>query len=230
MPGHIDMGGSEHSQSRSTYADYELQQIGYETSAIGSDENVRTFHSHEPVRDRGLENDEVAELVAGVFFAQCSLDDFESNATQKPGSAEHKGTWGANLNFPETGAGDWVTEETNPTNGQNIATVSGGSTRFEQDEPGVFENFLCTAISPHQDTANQQAGGGSAETVQWSMNYRNMFGRGPILDASDELTLGVAVVRNETSFTAEGTFTARLVWDVSTVEDERKEFALPETA
>lgn len=193
------------------YADHEVQTLNFQiTTADGSTQEGRL--KTDPVSQRGLDNDEIAELVG--FYRTLSLQP----------SGQQNGTQLGPLNV-EVGFGintDSVLE--NLTDLPSNATIvedpdaSSGVVRIgESDDPGIIDG---SAVHGLEDT---DLGAGSIERT---MNFKDMLGSGPYVDATDDLVFN-GEVQSQTgdNFILEYGFI--LYWEVQEMPEGRASFSRP---
>lgn len=212
--------------SSTSYGDYEHQLLEIDVQT-GTDEGQNVFNnvSFEPLDSRGgLESDEVAELVG--FYATVSLARDTVDETESGGLYEFRGVFGANLSDSDiTGS---------PPTGTNAADEQPSApnriVRRENDagdNDGAFTNVnevLEQGVFLQYDIVS----GTDGETVTYERNMRETYGRGPVLDATDDLGSVHALIRQDGTLTAaEGIIQIHLIWDIATVEGVRNRFSVP---
>lgn len=202
MP-HMDIGHSGDVE----YADHEVQYIGTNVSTTDGtsvDEEVNI----EPVSQRGIDSDELAELVA--MYRTASIQPASSAAAGENTEAET----GLGLNL--SGASE------SPNDASSQATIldtneSGASLRVgEIDDPGVLDQVVAQVFG----------GTGATSTTERFVNFREVFGSGPFVDKTDDLTIygelqpdGTNQVKMETNYL--------LYWNVEEMPDGRASFSRP---
>ena len=231
----MHMGGSDEG---STFTDFEYQHTSFSIGHFGQPNDANILYSNrvEPLESRGgLESDEVAELVALRGYHQAGLDDIGDPATENsaPGSTETRGVLGVNLAEQETiEDGTNLTESTKyeeVIRGNGTAGGDANGDTFNIDEPGVFWHFDYAFQPAFLDNANG-VGGGAASAATFgpeTINYRQLFGRGPVVDTTDEIVGLTRMINSRQEYNVEAVGRYTFVWDVSTVEGQRKQFSLP---
>lgn len=221
------------SSGAADYSDYAYQQVNFQTTVDqndinGQDCNIRVQHEVEPLAGRGgLAQNEVAELV--YFRLEARAADFSEDGDQDVGShVVVFGTFGANL-----GA---TAEELNPAD-RGSATVfernnmasNGGNTATKSDvDDRVFARFAHTSTPPFDDQTNGPGGGGQTEPGDIrEMHYRQVTGRGPVLDSTDDLTAVYDLEGEDLTVTFLGDISVYLIWDVAEVSDAGRAFSVP---
>jgi hypothetical protein len=203
------------------YSAFEYQHIQFVHNADTENQNVTNTLEVSPLADRGgLDNDEVAELVAMRIHVTAGPDDLGGilgNDTAE-GSYEYRWTFGSDIGR----------EDTLPPSRAFTADADPGNERSTSNtDPAVFEMFDATAIMPFSDTAQGLGGGGTAINERWTVHFRDMVGRGPVLDAADNLNLVYNLIKNNVTANLEGVTRMTLIWDTSTIEGDRRQFSVP---
>mgnify|MGYP007131710429 FL=1 len=175
------------------YSDFEHQHGEFRSNVDNPTNNSSSYISTQSVdviEDRGgLDNDEVAELVAVRAYTTLGIDDPGAvGGDFAPGKLEYRGVLGANRGArdkldSDTGTG----REESEANEGDIADFNPQVNTFTRS--GVFYHWDSQLHTPFEDGAAGAGGAGSfsgndAELV----NFRSLFGRGPILDQSDDVT------------------------------------------
>ena len=215
----------------SSYADFEFQHMDFQNSFRGQGDsaNVAVEHTLDVLDSRGgLENDEVAELVSLRGYVVAGFEEGGSLNTD-PGRANYRGAIGADLAPEEVPGEETVTADARLVDESDGGDFDAGNfVSRSSDDPGVFAHFEGN-ISPGFSNLTDGTGGGAGyDAVRpVSVNMRELYGRGPVLDAADNVNAFFRLVneRNSENVEISGRFTA--AWDVATVEGERKDFALP---
>jgi len=212
-----------------SYGELEFQQLSAFFSQDGgnADEEVEVFKNVEPVEPQGLDNDEIAELVyMDVEYAVVIRDDSTDNNQTELGNAIAEYSIEVNpgnrdgqiLNL--TANGDAFTD------GENLATGDGAL--FEDDEPGRLFFGLQAVTAGFSSGAEGRGGGTDAgESSRFQQHFRDTYGRGPAVDANDDLGVFMEIDNDNVTAGINIQMTAQLVWDVHTVEGQRGQFALP---
>jgi len=213
------------SSNSTSYGDYQHEQLEYNinnTSGVG--QNAFVEIKHDPLeRKGGLDNDEVAELVgyeANIIIAK----DPAPNGAVEDGLYEHRGVWGVNLQANDitsgppsgTDAADFDTNRIVSVDTDVGTDTSAPSYAAETIEQGVFLQY---------DIVSDAAG----ESIRTSKHMRDWYDRGPVIDATDELSfIGAAIKQDGTEADMEATLSLNLIWDIAVVEGVRNRFSLPE--
>jgi hypothetical protein len=222
----VHIGG----ENETTYSDFEFQRLDTEIGfdGVGNSETTTVRFEAEVIENQGgLESDEIAELVAIHRDVHVAGDDFGSATTENtlPGNTEYRGVFGADL-----GEDDLVNSPSAPNREGEVLDgpdVSSTSAITLTEEPGVFDFWDVVCHPGFADNANTLGGGASLQSEQRTINFREMYGRGPILDPADDLSIVGFVVNNRQEYNVEAVARVECVWDISTVEGQRKQFALP---
>jgi len=200
----------------STYSDYDQEILDVNGSATAG-ENTDVEVQFEPFRRRGgLDNDEVAELVhmrLGISYGP------DQTATGQIFEGETRGVFGGNLDIEDLPAGN---NDGNPNQYKTVDgdIFEGGTQTFKVadiDETGVFSSWDLFASE------------GGPVNMFHEIDFRDKFGRGPVFDASDDLSAVFRVISSDGT-DANGDFglRAQLYWDTATVDGVRNDFSIPE--
>jgi len=216
----VNMNGS----GDTDYSDFEYQQITATPRAEGQGNlNTDFLFEYGPIDSiGGLDNNEVAELVYLELHASMEYED-EEVQQEVSTSAEMRGFLGANIN-----SGNGLVSIEDRVN----ASVGTGSGSTSADDR-VFQIFQARSIPPNDGTAGGEpsASGGSQDSgLIYEKPWRQLTGRGPILDSSDNLVLsGSITVGDALSGLVGGNVRAHLIWDVAETSDAGRAFSVPDS-
>lgn len=208
------------------YSDFEYQQIyhRHQQDPTGDGANSQVKSDFEVLGGiGGLDNNEVAELV--WMEAQVSVQHFQEDADQDVGSETFfEGIVGANL--PATTAllpadGDQTGEIINTNN--TSASLNGS----DDSEDRVFAPFAVAKTPAFDDQTNGPGGGGGHSTLVVKRPFRNMVGRGPVLDSSDDLSLLTSLEQDDEIIVGRGKVSLHCIWDVAETSDAGRAFSVP---
>lgn len=222
------------------YSDFEYQTVLIENILNPEGEaNPRGLYSAviEPLDAiGGLDTNEVAELV--YYELQVDIEpEGEGGGDQTRSTAvEHRGVFGANL--PEGGTMDFNGDEPNLTTIDSADPVqirgsSTGSTEINgANEDGLFQQFAARGVYPFDDsgletTQTGVSGGNVNNPLVYERNYRSLTGRGPVLDANDDIVVNAVLVGSDLISNVIGTVRLHLVWDTAEVDDAGRAFSVP---
>lgn len=217
-----------------TYSDFEHQHVEFRANLDNPDNSASyaVTQSVRPLEDRGaLDNDEVAELVAIRVYPAIGIDDpgAVAGSDTAPGKLEFRGVLGANLDGADqldapTGTGDVEDIVTNEGNEGDLNAEVTNKTRS-----GVFYHWDTQLQTPFEDATSGAGGTGgvTGDTAAEFINLRELFGRGPILDQSDDMTARLRIIHDNVSFSTENALRVTMYWDVASVSSARREFGLP---
>ena len=209
----INMDNSEASLTGSSYADFRHQAFDSKLEIEDGAANATAILEFEPLEDLGgLEPNQIAELVYVDLWLSV-----EAEGTQNGGSTELRGSLGANL---AASRGELVEEggsRSGSIDGENI----GGSSGNFGYEGGILtgsERFI-----------KYQTHFGPNNSVPYNSQYhmREIYGRGPVLDDQDVISLLTRVV-SESGGINGGKVGGKLVFDVAETDDSGRRFSLPE--
>jgi len=218
------------------YSDFEYQQTNLQMIARGSapaNSNAAGQIEFEPLGPiGGLANNEVAELVYHRITGYIEYENENAEQTL-PSQVEVRGVFGANLP-----ASDTVELGSTPTIVGEVYAPDAGTVEDydikgkDLSEDRIFDIFHGAGQTPFAaDNAlnpDQTGGGGSASNIEPSeKNWRQLTGRGPVLDQSDSLTFNVAVNADNTGDEYSAQIFSHLVWDVAETSDAGRAFSVP---
>lgn len=191
------------------YSDFEYQNIWVTQQHTGATATGQYLHEIEALpRQGGLRPNQVAELVYLELTAKNEAEAGSAGADD----LGIRGVFGVDLAAQDdlTSFGDdpGVAGETT-TISDNQSTGNLGIVSEEQNE--VFVQFT----------------NGGAGTVQHVRQYRApwMTGRGPVLDADDNLSMVLSTVNNDDD--ADYNVSVQLIFDVMELDNARSEFSIP---
>jgi len=218
------MGSSE------DYSDYEYQHFSFQIETQDED-NARSagIVNFDPLQTLGgLDNNEVAELVGYELHATIEIEE-ETGVQNNEGVAEFRGNFGANLSNQEGivgGDGQGVIVD-----GEVIDERSPDTTLVRVDKTNaddrIFQLFRADAGLPFSD-ANGRGGNASIESFHTTKNYRDLVGRGPVLDSTDDLSVRGVIACSDTVMRVAGRTRATLIWDLAEVSDAGRAFSVPD--
>jgi len=230
----MDMSGGAEATD---YSDFKFQHFSAANRIRNPDGNARqrVLFETEPLEgEGGLEQNEVAELV--YLEAQFGLEYEDGDSDQNVGTFfEHRGTVGANL--PASNNAGIDIDSNNPdSEGQLIETggdgfVSGTDSftrQVSKVEDRIFLQLRCAGGPPFDDQNTGPGGNANAPTDRNTRKFRELTGRGPVLDSSDDLNVYSAINVGDSVIGVIGNVRLHMVWDVAEVSDAGRAFSLPE--
>lgn len=212
------------------YADHEVQVLKMRGDPdIGADNSIDILHQTTPVSPRGIDSDELAELVAmRRWFNVKSFG--EQDATQtEPGSVTVEADLGANLSPQElatrtTDGGTDVVAESQVINDQDTGSLIFGN----YNEPGLFDSFSADATAGFNEIGDGTGGPGSgSRNEERFINFADEFGSGPYMDRTDDLSVHVEVSSLNAANDVEAEVYYTLYWNVQEMPEGRASFARP---
>jgi hypothetical protein len=214
------------------YADHEVQVIGVDFIDAETGGETEVLEQFNPVSSRGLDSDELAELV-GVYrtvsaeIRQTSGGGIDEN----PGTASYECELGINLTnseFPGQSFNNSPTAET-VVDGSPISDGTGRKVRkVNYDEPGVLDTAYLNSVAPFRNPADGTGGGGDNEQGSERMiDFRSLLGTGPFVDKTDDIVIHAE--GNYQSLEALSFLNANYVlyWDVQEMPEGRASFSRP---
>jgi len=177
----------------------------------------------------GLDINEVAELVYIRVQASVAGDDFGDIADTAQGNLDFRGVIGANLDSEQ----DLIDETQNAVDEdatilEAVENSGTNNSLYSHDKEEVFYHFTCYNDTPFSSDAGGVGGGGGGTFVQEQINFRDLVGRGPVLDSNDEINFVTLLAKNQVSADAEGKVRVTMVWDTATVDDAGRKFSIPQ--
>lgn len=202
------------------YSDFEYQQIaGHIELEDGGNVNGSAVHNIEPLEGGGgLDNNEVAELVYVQLTASVEVE-AENGGTG--GHVEQRGVLGANLGQSRD------TELESAANRVRLgeagdpgsAIVDTNSTSADYETYTQVEDRIFVPFTVH-------SGDGGLKTTTFTRSWRDLTGRGPVLDATDDINIHHRLVKSGGGPT-QSVVRAHLVWDTAETSDAGRAFSVP---
>jgi hypothetical protein len=236
------------------YSDFEYQQFAIEHESASpqflsgntddtAEINTQAYFEFDPLQTKGgLGAGEVAELVYAEIQASVEPED-DSGEQTDASVAEFRGVFGSDLAPSQE---TLLLNLTQNIEAQSVGTQQGGNINIDTDETGnvapfspgetqsrdnIFQMFQSYCALPSDEgslaESASSASGGSHETQLYTKNWRELTGRGPVLDSSDSLSAVTRVVAGNSVLSVTGVLRGHLVWDISTVEDVDDRFSVP---
>jgi hypothetical protein len=218
------------------YSDFEYQHLNVQYTANGEngESNLTGVASTDVLGGiGGLANNEVAELVALELYASLEFE-AETGNQEINTFSEMRGTFGANLDAdpadeigennpgaPANMDSDLDNETTTNTTGGSFVTGR-SSTRDD-----IFQHYRTVGFPQITDGTDGVGAGGSVDGFYSMKNFRDLVGRGPVLDSNDDLTVLARVVNANTAIDVRGDVRIWCAWDVAEVDDAGRAFSVP---
>jgi len=228
MSMNMDMSGGS-----TEYADHEVQIITGQTDFTGSGgtEQVEVLDQLEPLSNRGLDSDELAELVYMRRHSAAYIDKVTEENQTSPGELYCEHSLGINLSGPEIPPN---ANANNPTSEQRT-TVEGSPSNVtptnvrgaNYSEPGVIDFGTVIATSGYDEAAGGAGAGASAMAKTRELNFRQAFGSGPYVDRTDDITVFAEMNSEQNVADVSLEMTYALYWNVEEMPEGRASFARP---
>lgn len=210
------------------YADHETQVLYCQNSiSQNTDETFEreTEIQYDPVSERGLDNDELAELV-GFYRVVNVLAKNEQGATQtQVGEVGAEVALGINL------TGQEFPNQSNFNNGgeEVLNDDTGSVSKNNYSEPGAIDVSGPIAVKPGAapTTDSDITAGSQSFNEQRTFFFPDRLGSGPYLDATDDLSLKVEATKENVSAGTLVEVIYILYWDVQEMPEGRASFARP---
>jgi len=228
VTGHSGDGSAE-------YADHEVQVIYFQGTTEdvpnGEDAGFDEVIEYEPVSERGLDSDELAELVGfrGHFNLRHGLRD-DGTQVNRPNEFFAEVGLGINLSLQE------FAEQSNQNNGGEriLTTPESSLDKDNYAEPGVLDSWSGSSNAQFYDDqlvdTAAALGGGSAAQPQHEreMFFPDKLGSGPYVDRTDDITVHAEMNAGNiqgTQAIIEGSYI--MYWNVQEMPEGRASFARP---
>jgi hypothetical protein len=211
------------------YSDFQYQQAQFQIfeSFTGPTDksNVAGQAKFEPLEGAaGLDNNEVAEL---VYLQTDVYIEYESEQSDQnvASSTEFRGVVGINLPASPQAELD------NRTGGSTTA-YEGTDDQFvnsmESVDDRVLENFAVIGSPPFDDETNGGGGNAASNGRLYEKAYRQITGRGPVLDSTDDITINGRLIQDDSILPEVGNVYLSMIWDVAEVSDAGRAFSVPD--
>lgn len=214
------------------YADYHVQNIGVRLVAedefqSGVVEPVLEFNV---VSDRGIDSDELAELIGWKRTAVTRFQLTSENGQSTTGDLFFEGDFGVNLTESEavgSSTGDPGNPTTIDTEDELKATVNEGDfnarvSYSNEEEPGQLDYF-----GLYGSPGSSEGAGPDTHTKEVSVFYPDKFGTGPFVDRTDDLVLLPELEFNDVVSRIDSEVIYQLYWDIHEMPEGRASFARP---
>jgi hypothetical protein len=112
---------------------------------------------------------------------------------------------------------------------ETTTNTTGGSfvTGRSSTRDDIFQHFRTVGFPQITDTTGGLGAGGSVDGFYSMKNFRDLVGRGPVLDSNDDLTVLGRVVNANTAIDVRGDVRIWAAWDVAEVDDAGRAFSVP---
>jgi hypothetical protein len=220
------------------YSDFEYQQIDValrvQPTSSGSNQQAAVVYDIEPLGDiGGLANNEVAELAYMETYAGMEFED--ENDDQNVGTAgECRGAVGINLPASDE-AFPSDAQQSNPKQAQSTLIQTQNTTESElnanssvSSDDRFLQLYRAREYPPFDDETTGPGGGGSHDQFFAVKNWRELTGRGPVLDANDDIGISLNVNVGDSIIGVAGNVRCHMIWDVAETDDAGRRFSVPE--
>lgn len=212
--------------SGTEYADHEVQVIHgrAQTFPLDNDEEIDEVLEFEPVSDRGLDSDELAELVAFYRTVTIQLQNEQSTTQTQIGQGQLE--YGLGINLSES---EFAEQSGEAHGGQRLDDVDGVLVKNNYAEPGVLDSIndleANSGAAPATDSTIS-VGPNGGEFTRF-MNFPRNFGSGPYVDRTDDLTMHIEAANKNFNGDVQVFVSVILYWDVKEMPEGRASFARP---
>lgn len=204
-----------HESEELNYNDLQYQYVGQKRSYTSTNVNEAENYEYEPIQDRELDHNELAELVymrRHLFIEmQVSGDAIDQTET---------GAVAANLTFEiNSGTGEWLNSDQRDN-------------AFSEENNRNLDLAEIQTQAPFNELETGGAGGGSSGTANDTREVmfagpQGLFEHGPVLDANDTLNFRIETHKYNTTYNVRTKVYYVLGWRVHEIEDARPEFGIP---
>lgn len=219
----------------------DFSDFAHENTTIQWNANVGDFEQavsteFKPLESEGgLENDEIAELVALQVQGIAQLDGGGESDSSSLSTFEVRGGIGFNIDPNEVPHGAPVNvdaagfpDSTDNRIRQIRAVNEAGQTDDQNNgQLEVFQTDEPALLYPFSFGGSASSGFSGHEIGVDVLNFRDTYGRGPIVDATDDWGVVLYAIKNGGTVAHDLEMTMRAVWDISEVEGVRSRFSLP---
>lgn len=206
------------------YTDFEIQPFNLEVENVGASNSAEAIDFSMDPFGRGLENSELAQMAFLDVHLSVRNDPDAGTSNTSPGTLHGNAELGINMDESDmtmrTGEDGLV--ETEDASGNGVVNTIAARTG---DEAGSLALLTASAEAGFQDGTNTAgAGGMSGDRVQ--KDYQAAFGEGPWVDATDDVSGRLQVIKNTTDSDGRATLRGHLGWLVVEDESARPRFGL----
>lgn len=227
----MDMEADGHSGT--DYSDFQIQTINANVFAnsnpsSGGSTKVRAHNRVEPLEDRGgLDQNEEAELVYWKLHASLEFED-EAGDQDVGTAAEYRGQFGANFaaqeeEFVDVNAAGGIGGDDTTISEEN--TGNGGTNSETKTDNSIFGHWRAVGGLPFDDETNGPGGSANSNVYQEDRRYRELMGRGPVLDSDDDVTILHTMNAGDTVTDFAGVVKILCVWDIAETDESGAEFS-----
>lgn len=239
------MGSGAMTETGSDYGDYEVEtftvSLRNDESSDNTDGNIKSSAAFdfEPLTGAGgLDTNEVAELVYLEVYAKVEHED-RFNDQNVGTSTELRGSVGINLPaqtqalidtgsdpIPNLIEGEVFEVIDTDTPDDTIQAIGGSQT-----DDRYLQHFTAVGGPPFDDVevGNMNGAGGNNYSSVWhsEKHMRDIFGRGPVIDSQDNLTVLVSLTGEDYIIQIAADVKVMAVWDTAETEDSGRRFSVP---
>jgi len=224
------MSVSRGGDGRLDYADLDVQHIAHKvnnsTSGSGLSFDVTDNREFAVQDEFGLDNDELAELVALRTSIIAGPTANVSSETE-PGYVNWEGGLGVNMATEEfsTTGNAFANDIVPPEDGSVTLGVAWG----QDENPAQLDIWHLISQAGFNDTPNGTGGGGIAMNRETNVDFRGglVEGHGPVLDANDDLNSYIEMDTDTITHHHKCLVHYTLYYNTMTVEGARQAFGVP---
>lgn len=215
----------DHHHHRS-FADHDIHHIRHDLRFLPSaDAGPNVVHTEDrdwEITERGLDPDELAELV-GLRVSATIGTDVDPISQDEIGHITGWFQTGFNLSGDEflVSQGTQATEDFDV---DGSGTADFRSFTRDTDEVGQLTADRLDGYLGYSDTTDGTGGAGGMPELNYVLNFRQMFGMGPIVDAADDFSTMVGLDINNVVAGATAKMTVSAYYEVEEYEHGRSRF------
>jgi hypothetical protein len=216
-----------------SYSDHEVQvchaalDIDATSDSAESSNGATATFENEILDENGLENDEMAELVATRYQVDFQLRDVPREDQDQLGGAVTDYGFGINIDLNDLSAKRSQAEPDSVDLSPQGEARGASGFRANYDEPGLLLDERLYIRGAFDDTENGTGGSGQCRSSSGWMQWRELFGEGPYADASDEFVQTMEVTPKNLLSRVKLEWSVVNYWRVYTVEGARPALAPP---
>lgn len=224
------------SEAEVDYADFRYQQGDVllkmsKGTADNSEDRLVGAVDFEPLQGSGgLAPNQYAELVflEANFYVDRARQENETAQTE-PSGAFATAAIGSNLDsrydlpeYSNVGADGEILLDEDADDSQSEPFIA----QTTQTNDAVFGTLQLTSTANFKSGSGMYGGGGSSESGNLERNFREITGRGPVLDQNDDLSVVISALANNNISDLQFHVQVYAIWDVAETDDAGRRFSV----
>jgi hypothetical protein len=177
----------------------------------------------------GLDVNEVAELVYYELQLAHEVEGEDPGGQTNSSHMETRGTFGINLPANKSG-GTFVQDGNTPSSNDLVEVNNINEDNVQIGLRGNNDSQMLQQFMNYSTTGfdgSKGGGGGYTPNQTYHKNFRQLTGRGPVLDHNDDMTIAQLFVCSDTILQNVSQIRASMVWDVAETDDAGRRFSVP---